>query len=239
MLAAVAVAEGLVAWADPLLGTALYAAVLVWLFFHAGLTRVARLSRLALALALVPLMRVIGMVMPLADFQPVGRYLLVMVPLLVAIALLVYYLPWRPADLGLSIGASSAWATYLPVTLTGLPFGILEYSILRPAPFAVVGLSGGLSVVALGLAVGFSEELLLRGVLLRAARELLGDWSGILYVSLLWTVLQIGYNSWSHMLLTLGVGLFFGWVVARTRTIIPVSLAHGFANMIIFGLRPL
>jgi membrane protease YdiL (CAAX protease family) len=235
----IATAEALTTWVDARLGVGLHVALVVGLFVTAGLVPAGATRRLAVALTLVPLMRVMGLMMPLAVFPVAQRYVLVMAPMLLAVPLYVYYQGMALDQVGLSLGRRGALAAYLPVALVGLPFGILEATILHPAPFAVVGLSGGVSVVVLALAVGFMEELILRGVLLAAAASVLGDWAGIVFVALVYAALQTGYQSWPHAALSLVVSVFFGWVVARVRSVYPVSLAHGFANMIIFGLRPL
>ena len=68
--------------------------------------------------------------------------------------------------------------------------------------------------------------------------EALGSW-GWVYVAVVYSILQIGYESAQQWLLVLAVGLFFGWVVTKTGSILGAALAHGIINVGLYLVIPL
>jgi membrane protease YdiL (CAAX protease family) len=126
------------------------------------------------------------------------------------------------------------------VGLTGLVFGYVEYQILEPEPLAKAFTWEQLWVPVLILlfSTGFVEEVIFRGVMQRAATEALGRF-GVLYVAILFTTLHVGYKSLLDVLFVFGVALFFGWAVAKTRSILGVTLSHGLINIVLFLVVPL
>ncbi|MFC2034405.1 lysostaphin resistance A-like protein [Chloroflexota bacterium] len=85
--------------------------------------------------------------------------------------------------------------------------------------------------------VGFVEELIFRGVLQYAAIDLFGRW-GIVYVSLLFAILHMGFLSWIDLIYVFIVALFFGWVVEKTGSLLGVVLAHGITNIMLYLVAP-
>ena len=84
---------------------------------------------------------------------------------------------------------------------------------------------------------GFVEEFIFRGVLQRTAMEVFGRW-GIIYVSLLFAVMHIGFLSLIDVTFVFAVALFFGWVVKKTGSLFGVTLAHGITNIILYLIAP-
>jgi hypothetical protein len=125
------------------------------------------------------------------------------------------------------------------VALTGLVFGYLEYKILNPKPLVESFNLQDIWLPALILLVftGFLEELIFRGLMQRAALVVMGRLS-LLYISLLFAVLHIGYRSLADFVFVLFVGLFFSLVVERTRSLIGVTIAHGLTNISLFLIFP-
>jgi hypothetical protein len=81
------------------------------------------------------------------------------------------------------------------------------------------------------------EEMIFRGLLQRSAGDALRR-MGVVYVALLFAVLHIGYQSLADFCFVLLVGLFFGWVVQRTRSLLGVTLSHGLTNITLFLIMP-
>ena len=125
------------------------------------------------------------------------------------------------------------------VIVVSMGLGFVEYAILRPAPLGPLPwlVGGVLPAVAVGLATGFPEELIFRGVLQTATRPIVGRLNWI-YVSLVFAALHIGYQSGLDLAFVFGVGLIYGWVVERSRSIIGVAIGHGQANVILFFIAP-
>ncbi len=71
----------------------------------------------------------------------------------------------------------------------------------------------------------------------RAAERTLGRYN-ILYVSLVFAALHIGYKSVLDVVFVFVVAFFFGWVVNRTSNLLGVTFAHGLTNITLFLLTP-
>jgi len=74
-------------------------------------------------------------------------------------------------------------------------------------------------------------------VLQRSATGVFG-WRGIVYVSVLFAILHMGFHSVPDVLFVFGLAMFFGWVVKKTGSILGVTLAHGLTNIMMFLVFP-
>jgi membrane protease YdiL (CAAX protease family) len=236
-LLALVVAE-IIASARPGVGLVLYGLFLVVMLLHAAFAWEHPLHLLPLALVFIPLIKLLTHAFALDVFPLAYWYFNVSLPLLVAVALGVQ-------TMGISYGEIGVRVRGLPIQalvgLTGIVFGFIQYSI--PSIRTVVySHPGDQSLVLLGLALlfstGFVEELIFRGVMQYAATETVGNLGGV-YVAALYALLYVGYQSWQLLVFVFVVGLFFSWVVGKTRSIIGVSLAHGLTNILCFLVLPL
>jgi hypothetical protein len=230
------IAELVTNFIDPRIGLILYGALLILLLLHAALRWQHPIHRLLLALTLVPLIRIVSLSLPLAELSFLSLYLAVSVPLLVSAVLIIRVLNFSRQEIGIKSGGLLIQAL---VSLTGLAFGYVEYLILKPEPLVRPSSVAQLWVPALILLLytGFLEELIFRGLLQRAAADLLGNWS-VLYVAVLFAVLHVGSNSVLHVIFVFDVGLFFGWIRAKTGNIIGISLSHGLTNIMLWVVLP-
>ena len=175
--------------------------------------------------------------MPLSDFTQIYQYLLTSIPLFVAIFVAIRLLNFGASDVSFRLGKLPVQGL---VALTGIGFGIAEYYILRPEPLISTLTLREVLLPALILlvATGFVEELAFRGVIQRAFGETFGP-GGWVYVAVLSSVLYIGYLSAMEWFFMLVVGLFFGWIVQRTGSLLGVVLSHGIANICLYLVIPL
>lgn len=235
-LAAIALAELLTTYADPRLGMALHCLLLLLLLLHSSRVADQQERAFLLCLAFAPLIRVLSLSLPLTPFPAMYWYLLTSVPLFAAALVAGRTMGYRWGDLGLTL---RAWPLQAVIGLTGLAFGAVEYLILRPEPLARIPTWRHLWAPALILLVctGLLEEIIFRGLLQRAAVETLHRW-GMAYVAFLFATLHIGYRSIVDVLFVLVVGLFFGWTVQRTRSLLGVTLSHGLTNIVLFLVMP-
>ncbi|MBE2235252.1 MAG: CPBP family intramembrane metalloprotease [Anaerolinea sp.] len=236
-LAWLTAAELISSLGEPRLGLLLHAGLLIALIYHAARDLHDPLHQLLLTLAFAPLIRLMSFSLPLASFPQVAWYFIVSLPLFVAAWLVMRVLGYSRRDIGLRVGPLPL---QLLIALTGLTFGYVEYRILAPAPLAAAFTWQKLWLPALILLVstGFLEELIFRGLMQRAAVQTLGQGVGVLYVSLVFAVLHAGYKSLLDVVFVFVVALFFGWIVARTRSLLGVTLAHGLTNIMLFLVMP-
>lgn len=232
----VVAAELLIALVDPLLGLAIHALLLLGLTLRAGLGKDEQGRKLALALTLVPLLRILWLALPLANLPQLAWYPIVSAPLLISALLVIRQLRMSRSELGLRPGNL---LIQLMLMGGGLGIGAAEYAWLG-APQLVVAFSwNALTLLALLLLIftGFVEELIFRGLLQAATLPALGRWS-LVYVSLLFAALHIGYLSVPALAFAFVVGLAFACAARWSGSIAGVALAHGLANVTLFILMP-
>ncbi len=236
-LAGITAAELVTTLVNPLGGIGLHILLMLGLVAHASLGMHHPGHKLYLALALAPLIRVLSLSLPLANLPQLYWYVIIAVPLLLAVFVIKQRLGYNRQDVGLTVGKLSL---QLLVGVTGIPFGIAEFYILAPEALADSLTWGSLALPALILlvATGFSEEICFRGVMQRSAHEALGR-RGWVYIAMLFASLHTGYLSVSDMAFVLLVGLFFGWVVNRTGSLFGVTLSHGLTNIVLYLIAPL
>ena len=235
-LAAIAVAEILTTFAPPRVGLVTHSAVLLVVLIHAARVEGKKEQAFLVALAFAPLIRVLSLSLPLADLPLLYWYPITSIPLFAAVLIAAPTLGYRWPDLGLNL---RRWGLQLIIGLSGIAFGVFEYWILRPEPLVPAFEWTALVWPALILLIstGLLEEMIFRGLLQRASMDVLGVW-GLGYVAILFAVLHTGYRSLLDVVFVAAVGLFFGWIAHRTRSLLGVTLAHGLTNIVLFLVMP-
>jgi membrane protease YdiL (CAAX protease family) len=229
-------AELLSALADLWLGLAVHALLLLVLTLHAGLGRNTESRKLALALMLAPLLRILSLALPLANLPRLAWYPIVLAPLLLSALLIIRQLHMSRAELGLRPGSP---LLQFMLMSGGLGVGAAEYALLGPPQLLVAFSWNALLLLAIVLLIftGFFEELIFRGLLQSVALPAMGRWA-LLYVSLLFAAMHIGYLSASAVAFALALGLIFAYAARWSGSIVGVGLAHGLANVTLFILMP-
>ena len=239
-LAAFAAAELLVTYGNPIAGIVLHAVILTALIAAAGggsdIAQPSATNRLLYSLTLVPLIRILSLSMPLAQFDPALWYVMAGLPVFLAALVIMGPLGLRPAAIGLRLSRSPLQPF---VILLGFALGFFEYQILRPEPLIeeLTPMSFILPALILLIATGFLEEFLFRGILQTTATPVLSGFA-VLYVSLVFAILHIGYRSATDVAFVLAIALIYGWVVRRTGSIMGVSMSHGITNIMLFLVVP-
>lgn len=192
------------------------------------------------ALMLPPLVRVVSLSIPTAYFTTVEWLAIVGVPLLLAAAAVMNAAGLRRADVFLGLGERRYIAINILIIFIGFGLGFVEYRILRPEPWIPASDRGQLpfAVVAIFLTNGLAEELIFRGILLRTGVALMGRQGALLYVTLVFTVLHVGFMSVPDLVFVFVVGLVFGIAVLFTRSLWGVVGAHTLANVALYLILP-
>jgi len=223
------------AFVDLLWGIIFHLLILFVLIINSAVVGKHSSSRLFLALGLAPLIRIVSLAMPLAEFSQIYWYPIISVPILAGVFAVARTLDLNPRAIGLKLAAPPIQVL---VALAGIGLGAVDYVILEPEPLvsALRWQEIIFPAFVLLIAIGFVEELVFRGVMQRSA-DALGSW-GWIYVACVFSVLQIGHLSALHWLFILMVGLFYGWSVKKTGSILGVSLSHGFINIGLYLVFP-
>jgi uncharacterized protein len=235
-LIAIAGAELVTALVNPLGGIALHIVIMLTLIIHASLLTRDLKRELYLTLALAPMIRLLSLSMPLSKFPQIYWYLIIAIPLFIAIYIVMRRLGYDRWEIGINF---NKWPFQILIALTGIPLGTVEYYILKPTPLISTFTWQGLLLPALILMIctGFLEELVFRGVIQRSAEAAIGRW-GWVYVAVLFSIMHIGYLSILDFIFVLGVGLYFGLIVNKTRSILGVTVSHGLANIVLYLIAP-
>jgi membrane protease YdiL (CAAX protease family) len=190
-----------------------------------------------LALTLPPLLRILSLTIPIPQLPQIYWYAAIGLPMLLAIA-------WmnrgsKPMWMGSKLDRHG-WLIQILIALTGIPFGAAAYWILKPKPI----MSGsGWPGILLGAAIltvfgGYTEELVYRGTLQPAIQRAFGP-SGLWISSALYACMYIGSLSWGFVILAALTGLFFGFLMNRTNSILGVAAAHSLLNIGLILVWPL
>ena len=236
-LLAITASETVTVLVHPVWGIVCHAIVLAAVVVHSALVSDYHHRHLVLSLALVPLVRIISLGMPLVNIPRILWYPIIYAPLLVAAIAVVRILGIRAREVGFNFGS---FPVQLAVGLSGVLFGVLEYLILAPDPMVIelTWQEVWLPALIFLVCTGFVEEFIFRGVLQRTAIAVFGNWWGIIYVSLLFAVLHMGFLSLIDVVFVFLVALFFGWVVKKTGSLFGVTLAHGITNVSLYLVVP-
>jgi len=235
-LGLIAVAELITSLVNAQLGQLMHVVLLAGLALHAALAPGDATRRFLLGLMLAPLIRILSLSLPLSRFPQLAWYPIVAVPLLFAAWVIIRQLGLSRNQLGLRVGNLPL---QLGISSIGLLLGVAEHYILAPRPQFAEPTWVAIALASLNLLIftGFTEELIFRGILQVEGQHTLGRWS-LLYISLLFGVLHIGYLSLLDVVFVSGVGLVFAYMVRRTGSIFGVTIAHGLTNSMLFLIMP-
>jgi membrane protease YdiL (CAAX protease family) len=183
-------------------------------------------------------MRVLSLSSFVFPFSPIFWYVVMSIALITAAFLTAKAMGWSMDSVGINL---RSFPIQVLVALSGLVFGLIEYAILQPKPLIESLTWEGLAIPAMILVIstGFTEELIFRGMLQKAGTRAMGTMAGLLIAAVVFAVVHLGNQSLLDLVFLFAMGLFFGWVVLKTRSIIGTSTAHGLNNVVLMLVAPL
>ncbi len=191
-----------------------------------------------LALALLPLLRIVNLSLPLGNVSLIHRYAIVGFVLLVAIGLVLRALDLSMSKVGLRWEAS---AVQFIIGTSGLLLTVAAYHIwdLRPVAEVLSWREWMINAFILLILVGFTEELLFRGLLQPLLVEVFGD-AGVVWGTVLFMLMYLGHHSISYLIFAGVVGLIFSSCARWTGSIWGVVVAHGLLAVgLVIGWPPI
>lgn len=235
-LFAFALAEIITMFVLPQVGLALHGILLFALIFQASYAQHTIKRRFFLSLALVPVVRLVGLALPMANIPIIYWYLAIGAPLYVSSITVARLSRMSWGMLGVN---RRKLLLQCLVAVSGIGLGYVEFLFFKPTPLVAQLQWGQIWIPALILIVfsGLLEEFIFRGVMQSAAIQFLG-WRGILYISLIFSVLHIGIRSTPNLLVAFAISLFYGFVVLRTGSILGVALSHSLMNIVVYLIYP-
>lgn len=231
------IAELFITFTTPLAAMGLHVTAMFVLLYNVLHTINPTRRRFQTVLLLIPLTRILFLALPLANLSRVYSSLAISIPLFIAIMMIIWQESWTREELGFTFNHLPLQAV---TAISGLGFGLLQYNLISPEPITTEPTWQAALVPALILMVstGYLEELMFRGLIQNAALPILGHWPSILFVASLFAVLNLSYLPLFGVLLVFLIGLIFGLVVAHSRSIVGVTLAHGIMNIMLFLIWP-
>jgi len=235
------VAELLTTYVNKMWGLSLHTTILFILLVNAAMVVSADFSNLLRSMMPIPIIRIVGLSIPMMQIKPLYWFPIVAIPLFAASIVIMRRQKLTLKDVGVFMGDyRDNYRVQFFIALTGFITGIIEFFILRPDPlipqFTPVLLLGGFIVLL--LSTGLAEELLFRGILQNNAMKLTGTWWGLLYTSLVFCTMHIGWIYFADLVFVFGVALFYGFCLIKTKSIIGVTMAHGISNSMLFLVMP-
>lgn len=236
-LGVVSAAEVVTALVNPIAGILFHSVLLALLVTHAAVEDDPDIRRLLLPLTLAPLTRILSLAMPLTLLPQIWWYPVIYLPLAVGTLVVMRQtgLTWR--DVGFNVRNPLWQVLIVPI---GAVLGLAEYLILRPAPLQDQLTAGSVAFASLVFiaTTGLVEEWVFRGVLQKVMKDRFG-WRGLVYSSLLFTVLHLGFLSVLDIVFVFAAAMLFAWLVNRTGSFLGVALAHGLINVVLYMIGPL
>jgi len=182
-------------------------------------------GRAAIALAVVPLLRVLSIAIPSLLVPSWLWYALIGVPVLAATVLAAVAAGITPAALGVR---PAPVAVILVATTIGLGLGLLAFLLVRPdaapsnrSPFTFLG-----AAIAIVIGGALTEELLFRGLIQQIADEVTLGY-GVLASAALCTLMYVATGNIRYILFMAAVSVGLGLLTRRYRSIVPAVACHG------------
>lgn len=234
-LGLLALAELAVLNGPPGLGVAALASLLLALQLHSALSDERPLADLLFVLALAPLVRLMALALEHPELPPLTWGAGVAAAIFLAALRGAHELQLRPSAIGLRPGGA---LTQLGIALIALPLSLVLFLVLQPgATGAPAGWQSLLPAMATIFGLALAQELLFRGVMLRAARQSIGVGAN-LFAAAIFAILHLGYGSPLLILVAFGAALLFGRLVERTGSLVGVVLANGGSLALAFFVWP-
>lgn len=239
VLGVLTLAELLTTTYRPETGMLLHSVLLVGLLVRAAMITSQSMQRLLLSLALCPLIRLLSLSLPLGDLPLALWYIVISIPLFVAAFVIIRMMGLVPKDVGFSFRYSQL-PLHLLIIGTGIAFGIIEYLILQTTPLLDTLDLGAVVITVLSLTIGtgLMEELIFRGIIQCSLQPIVGSFRSIVISALVFAILHIGWQSFIDLVFVFAVGVFWGWVFVKTRSIISITLSHSLTNIMLFIVLP-
>ncbi len=236
-LLALIAAEFITTYVNKTWGLTVHTIILFALLVNAALVESTDFSNLLRSMMILPIIRIIGLSIPMMQIKSLYWFPIVAIPLFASSIVIMRSQNLSIKDVGLILGNIPV---QLLIALTGIFTGIIEFFILRPAPlipeFTPVLILG--SFIILLISTGLAEELVFRGILQNNAMKVIGTGFGLLYTSLVFTTMHIGWIYFADLVFVFSVSMFYGYVFIKTRSIFGITLAHGVSNSMLFLVMP-
>jgi uncharacterized protein len=217
-------------------GFLLHTLLIFALLIHSSVASSYTYANLLRSMMILPMIRVMGLI-PLMQIEPLYWFIIISIPLFAAAYILIRLQGISRRRVGLIWGNIPI---QLLIASSGLILGYIEFNILHPLPMIhilnVPNLLLGSIIILVG--TGFAEEIIFRGIIQKNAENVMGMIPGLLYTSLVFASLHIGWNSFTDLVFVFLVAIFYGFAFQKTGSLFGITLSHGLSNAVLFLIMP-
>lgn len=194
--------------------------------------------KLVQALSLVSLLRIVNTSMPIFFSFTIYWFSSLYGIMFFPIILLIKNQGLNLREIGITTKGIYLWPV---AVIIGAGLGLIESYVLRFPEALIPGFTPieifKLSIVMLFF-IGIVEEVIFRSLLQQRLEEKIGLAKGLLVASLIFGFMHSGYSNYNEILFASFAGMVLGFCFQRTRSLPFVVIAHGFNNIILFGVLP-
>ncbi|MDY9922922.1 CPBP family intramembrane glutamic endopeptidase [Methanobacterium sp.] len=230
-------AELLTTYVNKTWGLAAHTIILFALLVNAAMVESNDFSNLLRSMMPIPIIRIVGLSIPLMQIKPLYWFPIVAIPLFAASIVIMRRQNLSMKDVGLVLGNIKIQVL---IAATGFITGIIEFFILKPDPlisqFTPLLLIGAFFILL--ISTGLAEELLFRGILQNNTTNMFGAAFGLIYTSLIFTTMHIGWIYFADLVFVFCVAMFYGFCLIKTKSILGITVAHGISNSMLFLVMP-
>jgi len=236
-LLALIAAELLTTYVNKTWGLATHTIILFALLVNAAMVESTDFSNLLRSLMPIPIIRIVGLSVPMMQIKPLYWFPIVAIPLFAASVVIMRSQKLSLHDVGFFVGNFKIQTL---IAITGFVTGIIEFFILRPAPliaeFTPILLIGAFFILL--ISTGLAEELLFRGILQNNVMNMFGTTFGLIYTSFIFATMHIGWIYLTDLIFVFSVAIFYGYCLIKTKSLIGITVAHGISNTMLFLVMP-
>ena len=237
------IAEFSITYYSPVLGIVIHLILMLFMIYYSSIVENKEKSNFLQVLALPSLLRIVSTSIPLIVLSDVAaiQFFIIYIPLLGAAFLLMRSQNLTVQDVGFT---TKKFYLQLIIGATGLSFGLVEFLILTEwiHPIETTNFAEILIyAVILMIFTGLIEEIIFRGILLSRTNLFFGTDKkiySIIFVSVVFMLLHIGWNSITDLIFVFLVAVFYGIMFLKTKSIVGIAISHGITNIMLFIILP-
>ena len=182
---------------------------------------------------IIPLMRLLGALLPLENLSFLSRIIGVY-----SVLLIVTFIIFK--NLNLKKISGKDYMSFLPLAIIlGIVLGWIEFQILSPSP---VFEHLNLKTILLGLGImgltGVAEEFIFRGLMQNHFLSIFNIATTILLTNLIFMFMHLIWLNYLELIFVFVVGSLCGIIYYKTNNLILVSVLHAMINFSLFVLSP-
>ena len=230
-------AELLTTYINKTWGLAAHTIILFALLVNAAMVKSTDFSNVLRSMMPIPIIRIVGLSIPMMQIKPLYWFPIVAIPLFAASIVIIRSQNLSMKDVGLVLGNIKV---QLLIAVSGFFTGIIEFFILKPDPlisqFTPLLIIGAFFILL--ISTGLAEELLFRGILQNNTTNMFGAVFGLVYTSLVFTTMHIGWIYFADLVFVFSVAMLYGFCLIKTKSILGITVAHGISNSMLFLVMP-